>query len=219
MLKTAFTALTLASALAITSNAYAADLIIDEPAMAGVVEVSGSWDGPFIGVFGGYGWGDYSEPEDDLAALGVDGWLVGAAVGTNFHLSEGIIVGVVGDVAWSDMSGGPIDANPEYTVDIDWAASLRGRVAIDGGALMPYLTAGLAVAGVSVDDGPGQTDGSTNAGWTVGAGVEFAATDDLSIDLLYRYSDYVTQTYDVGGGEYEASITAHQLTVGLNWSF
>lgn len=219
MLKSAFASLTLASALAITSNAYAADLIIDEPVMAGVVDVSGSWDGPFIGVFGGYGWADYSDSVD--YEFPMDGWLVGAAVGANFTVTDGIIAGVVGDIAWSDISGLDDPGAGDYIASIDWAASLRGRIGFDGGAFMPYLTGGLAVAGVSVDetDAGNGTDNATHVGWTAGAGVEIAATDSLSIDLLYRYSDYGTQTYNVDVDEYDASISAHQFTIGLNLAF
>ena len=51
--------LTLAiSSVAFASVTQAADLIVEAaPAMSAVVESSGTWDGPFIGVFGGYGWG------------------------------------------------------------------------------------------------------------------------------------------------------------------
>lgn len=216
MLKTAFLALTLASALAITSNAYAADLIIDEPVMAGVVDVSGNWDGPFVGVFGGYDWVGYSE--DNPFELDLEGWLLGVDAGVNFTVTDGIVAGLVGDIAWSNIE----DENPAgYNAYVDWVGSLRGRIAFDGGAFLPYLTAGLAVAGVTVDDtnNSNGTDTGTHIGWTAGAGVEFAVSDSMSIDLLYRYSDYGTQTYNVGLADYDVSLTSSQVTVGLNLSF
>lgn len=197
------------SAVAISSAAHAADLIIDEPA-AGVVDVTGNWDGPYVGVFGGYAASHYSE--DGGYNNDFDGWLLGAAIGANFTVTDGIVAGVVADIAWTNQSftdGG--------TVDVDWVGSLRGRLGFDGGAFMPYLTAGLAVAGVTIENGP-LSDSNTHIGWTVGAGVEFAATENLSVDLLYRYSDYGSQTYVIGG-PFDAAITTHQITVGLNWSF
>ena len=87
---------------------------------------------------------------------------------------------------------------------------------------MPYLTGGLAFAHNTVEtDVPADaSDDQTHVGWTVGAGVEFAATENLSIDVLYRYSDYGDATYDLGvGPEGDIGLTSHALTVGLNFGF
>lgn len=208
------------SALALTSAAQAADLIIDQP-YVGVVDAGGDWEGMFVGVFGGYGWGTATDvnPEGIFPTapdtLALSGWLVGVDAGANFYLSDGIVAGIVGDIAWSDISG--TDAAGPTTVDINWAGSLRGRLGFDGGAFMPYLTGGLAVAGATINDG---TAGSaTHIGWTVGAGVEIAATEELSIDLQYRYSDYGSQDYALSTDPTPVSLTTHQVTAGLHWNF
>jgi outer membrane immunogenic protein len=214
------------SALAI-SSASAADLIIDTPVEAGVVQASGNWDGAFGGVFGGYGW---AELGSDLAPPGAQfpepaGWLLGVAAGVNFTLDSGIVLGVVGDIAWADLT--ETLTQPGFgslTSTVDWQGSLRGRIGFDGGAFLPYLTAGLAVAHNSVEAvpvlGPSFGDDATHVGWTVGAGVEFAATEDLSVDLAYRYSDYGDADYTLGlAPPSPLNITAHQVTVGLNWGF
>lgn len=212
-----------ASALAISSAASAADLIIDTPVEAGVVEASGNWDGAFIGVFGGYGWADYTfdgiAPDEFPEPAG---WLLGVNAGANFTLENDIVLGVVGDIAWADMTDEQTVPGITFTTTVDWVGSLRGRVGFDGGAFLPYLTAGLAVAhstlnfdGVLVD----ATDDATHIGWTVGAGVEFAATEDLSVDLLYRYSDYSKEAYVLDGSTNELGLTSHQVSVGLNWQF
>jgi len=188
--------------LALVSGAQAADLIINEPA-AGVVEVAGgNWDGLYVGAFvGGLGGTfDNSGTEFDIS-----GWLAGVNLGANFTVADGIVLGVVGDVAWTNaenQDNAPFSAN--------WTGSLRGRLGFDGGSFLPYLTAGLAVAG-------GEINGvnETHVGWTAGAGVEFAVADNISVDLLYRYSDYGTATY--GGSDF--GLTSHAVTVGLNFKF
>ena len=43
--------------------------------------------------------------------------------------------------------------------------------------------------------------------------------DNMSLDVLYRYSDYGSQTYNTGGSDFDAGFTSHQITVGLNWKF
>jgi outer membrane immunogenic protein len=189
--------------LALVSGAQAADLIIDEPA-AGVVEVAGgNWDGLYVGAFVG-GLGGTFEDESS-AEYDVSGWLAGVNLGANFTVADGIVLGVVGDIAWSNA-----DEQDGAPFAIDWNASLRGRLGFDGGAFLPYLTAGLAVAGTEID-----TVSETHVGWTVGAGVEFAVAENISVDLLYRYSDYGTVDY----GFEEFGLTSHAVTVGLNFKF
>jgi outer membrane immunogenic protein len=208
---------TTVAALAV-SGAHAADLIVDTAPAVGIVE-TGSWDGPFVGVFGGYGSGTVSF-DTTTDTIDPAGWLLGVNAGMNFTLSEGLVVGVVGDIAWSDMSGDYVNIGTA-TSTIDWLGSVRGRIGFDGGAFMPYLTGGLAFAHQTIDVNfpAADSDDQTHIGWTVGAGVEFAATEDISVDLLYRYSDYGDATYTLNGNDGDLGLTSHQLTVGLNFGF
>lgn len=211
-----------ASALAI-SSASAADLIIDTPVEAGVVQASGNWDGAFIGVFGGYAWGELGVDDAPPGLLVPEpaGWLLGVNAGANFTLENGIVLGVVGDIAWADITDTLSQFGSSITSTTDWQGSLRGRIGFDGGAFLPYLTAGLAVAHNNVESvglGAGEDD-ATHVGWTAGAGVEFAATENLSVDLAYRYSDYGNAEYTNSSGTGELHLKAHQVTVGLNWGF
>jgi len=214
------------STLVLASAAHAADLIIvdTEPMMPGIVETSTSWDGPFVGVFGGYGWGstDFEGAPPDTDFPEPEGWLLGVNAGVNFTLTDGIVAGIVGDIAWSDMSDSITDINlGTATSSIDWLGSVRGRIGFDGGAFMPYLTGGLAFAHNTLEtDAPADdSDEQTHVGWTVGAGVEFAATENLSVDLLYRYSDYGDATYTLNGVDGDVGLTSHAVTVGLNFGF
>lgn len=212
MIRAVLPAFAALSFIALAASAHGADLIIDTPTEPGIVDVGGTWDGVFIGGFAGYASGEYAA--DGFDTEDMDGWLLGAAIGTNFTLTDGIVAGVVGDLAWST-----IERADEYgSGNIDWAGSVRGRLGIDAGGFLPYLTAGLAVAGTSIDNEIlDVTDSAVHAGWTVGAGVEFAVTDDVSIDMLYRYSDYGSQTYDVGTGDFDIALDTHQVTIGVNW--
>jgi len=201
MNRTIITLLAGVAALGFASSTYAADLIVEAPA-APVVAVSGNWDGPYLGVFAGYAAADM---EDGGVTYDIDGWLLGVNAGVNFTLTDGVVAGVVGDIAWSGQEG---DGVP---IDIDWSGSVRGLVGFDGGSFLPYLTAGLAFAHVDVAG-----DDATQVGWTAGVGVKFAVSEDLSLDAQYRYSDYGDHTY---AGPGDTSLTSHQVTVGLNWSF
>ena len=130
--------------------------------------------------------------------------LLGVTAGVNFTLTDGIVAGVVGDIAWNNLE----DEAADYTSG--WNGSIRGRLGFDGGAFLPYVTAGLAFA-----NGEFGGDENTHLGWTAGAGVEFAVADNLSLDLQYRYTDYSEEEY-VG---LDAGATTHAVTLGLNWGF
>ena len=209
-----------AATLALLLPAQAADLLIQEPSMPGFVDMGGGgWDGAYIGGFVGYGWGTvtddnsvYTLPNDELD---LSGWMLGATLGANFTVAQGFILGAAGDIAWSGING--YDAGDDLDFDVNWMGSLRGRAGFDGGAFMPYLTGGLAIAGATADVCP---DSSTQMhfGWTGGAGVEVAATDNLSIDLQYRYSDLGSATYDLAAPT-DLSLTTHTISAGLNFKF
>jgi outer membrane immunogenic protein len=208
------------AALGFASSTFAADLIVDTPAAPYVAPAaSGNWDGAYVGAFAGYGWGTLSDPDDvigfDDQEIDVNGWQVGVTAGANFTISEAIVAGIVGDIAWNNASGE--FADEDFTYDVNWSGSLRGRLGFDGGAFLPYVTAGLAFANATAD-WDGDADSQTHIGWTAGVGVEFAVADNVSLDLQYRYSDYGTKTYDIDGGT-DFSLTSNAVTAGINFRF
>jgi outer membrane immunogenic protein len=205
--------------LSMASAASAADLLVrQQPSMPGFVDMgsSGGWDGAYVGGFVGYGWGTASDDGADLLGSDLDlsGWTAGATLGANFTVTQGFVLGAAGDLAWAGIGG--FEA-PSQDVDINWTGSLRGRAGFDAGAFMPYLTAGLAFAGATASNGP--TDSTKmHFGWTAGAGVEVAATEQISVDLQYRYSDYGKATYDLPLNP-ELALTTHAITAGVNFKF
>jgi outer membrane immunogenic protein len=211
------------ASVSLISAASAADLIIEEPApVVGIVDTSGNWDGVFVGAFAGYGWGTLTDEEGYFNVDGTEydseGWQVGVAAGANFTFSEALVAGIVGDIAWSDLNGEDTTDGIEYNTD--WAGSIRGRLGFDGGAFLPYVTAGLAFANNTVTDTAlDLEDSQVHVGWTVGAGVEFAVAENVSLDLLYRYTDYGSKTYDLGGTETDFDLDSHAVTAGINFKF
>jgi outer membrane immunogenic protein len=211
--------------LGFASASQAADLIIDTaPVVAPVVSTGGNWDGAYIGAFAGYGWGTLTDEEDYFGdGIGTEydstGWLLGVNAGADFTVSEAIVAGIAADIAWSNIEGEDTVAGVDYNTN--WVGSVRGRLGFDGGAFLPYVTAGLAFANNTVTDTlalAATEDTQTHIGWTVGAGVEFAVADNVSLDLQYRYSDYGTKTYDLGG-DTDFSLTSHAVTAGVNFRF
>lgn len=205
--------------LSMASAASAADLLVQQPSMPGFVDMGGGggWDGAYIGGFVGYGWGTATDDAGGFILgndMDLSGWTAGATLGANFTVAQGFVLGAAGDIAWAGIGG--FEA-PSQDVDINWTGSLRGKAGFDGGAFMPYLTAGLAFAGATASQG-GTDSTQMHFGWTAGAGVEVAVADQVSLDLQYRYSDYGTATYDVPTNP-ELDISTHAVTAGVNFKF
>src|SRR5687767_8109745 len=69
------------AALSFISSVQAADLIIEEPPVVGIVDVGGNWDGVYVGAFAGYGWGTVNDDDGYFVAPDTEydltGWQVG----------------------------------------------------------------------------------------------------------------------------------------------
>lgn len=227
MIRVALGGLALAATM---SSAVAADLIVDEPIYEAAIAAAYDWNGGYVGGFVGYGWGesffDFS-PEDDIdAPVEITGWLVGVTAGANFQ-SGAFVLGVEGDIAWSDIAGaaGCPDGGFECTTDIHWLGTLRGRAGFAADALLVYATAGLAVADVESDSDPytpGLTYSSTYVGWTAGGGVEVGLDENVSLKAEYLYTDLGTQTDTdliLDGTDTTVGVTLHTVKAGINFQF
>lgn len=207
--------------VSLASAASAADLIVSEPAPVAVVDTpSTNWDGAFIGAFAGYGWGTLTDEDDYFAGDDYEstGWQLGVNAGYNFTVSEALVAGIVADVAWADINGE--DTTDGISYNTDWTGSVRGRLGINAGSFLPYVTAGVAFANNTVTDTTNSyEDTQLHTGWTAGAGVEFAVADNISLDVQYRYSDYGTASYDLNGTDYDFGLTSHAVTAGINFKF
>ena len=234
-MKVSFIASAFFVAAALATPTLAADLLIEEPVYApGVVDVSGNWDGFYLGGFAGYGVGTADHTNavapspcavTDGCDIDLSGWTLGVTAGANMSVGSGLILGVAGDLAWSDVSGADtVEFFGDFDIEstINWSGALRGVVGFDGGSFMPYLTAGLAVANAShYSEFASETLDATHVGWTVGVGVQMAVTEDMSIDLRYLHSQYSEETYAFSGGasDPEFGLSSDVVTVGLNFRF
>lgn len=204
--------LTAAVAFSGASAALAADAVEQIPQAPVAVETvvpSFTWDGAYIGILGGYGWGN-----GDAGALGsqdFDGGRLGAFVGYNWAMSNGFVIGLEGDVNYdwneNDYAGG-------FDAGSDWSGSVRGRVGYAWDRTLLYAAGGWTATNGYVE-GPGVDSSETFNGWTIGAGVDYAFTDNMFGRLEYRYNDFGDQ--DVGG--INTDFDQHVVNVGLAVKF
>ncbi|OEO27912.1 hypothetical protein VW23_007315 [Devosia insulae DS-56] len=207
--------------LGVAGAANAADLIVDEVAMAAAVP-AGDWTGAYVG--GNIGWSS-GTVDWEVAGGGppdgsydLDGFSVGAQAGYNWQM-DSVVFGIEGDVALASIYGEDLSIPANRT--INWTASLRGRLGYAWDAVLLYATAGVAVANTTgevfiIDDVT-----ETHVGWTVGVGAEAMVSDNVSAKLEYNYADYGAVTYDYFGGllPVDTSITTHTIKAGVNFHF
>ncbi|HEX2136948.1 MAG TPA: outer membrane protein [Microvirga sp.] len=136
-----------------------------------------------------------------------DGFLAGVHAGYNMQFGsfvvglEGDIEGVFGDdddedpfdgVVLRDAAGNPVlfTFGPNT---VDWLGSIRARAGFAFDRLLIYATGGFAFAGVSGGfSNNGFFDGGDDTidGWTIGAGVEWAFTNNITTRLEYRFTNF-----------------------------
>lgn len=123
------------------------------------------FDGPFVGVFGGYGFDFVLEEQPapyGFGAFQLDGSIAGVQTGWSFQ-SGPLVAGFVADFAWADMSASrslnwctvyvclPGEQSAEsHTLSVNWLASMRGRFGVAAAdRVLFYGTAGAAFAGLT----------------------------------------------------------------------
>jgi outer membrane immunogenic protein len=176
------------SMVALTSVSRATDMPAAMPAKSPMYMPApvSDWTGLYIGVQGGVARRDASF-EVSGNALSRDGSNTGAAVGgsAGYNLQQGnFVYGLEGDWNWigAKASAAPHVATifrTSTTYDINWLATLDGRVGLAVDSTLIYLTGGAALGHVKnsilANNGPiatSFTQDQTKVGWTVGAGVE-----------------------------------------------
>jgi outer membrane immunogenic protein len=145
------------------------------------------WTGFYLGINGGGGWG--RSQWDGVDRFDVSGGLIGGTIGYNWQFSQ-LVIGVEGDIDWSGIEGTTTVLCPlGCTTRNHWLATVRGRLGYAFDRFLPYLTGGLAVGDINASL-PGFPAGSvSNAGWTIGGGLEFGIVSNISVKAEYLFVD------------------------------
>ena len=235
-----------------TTTEYGIELEFSSTAVGGSYSDSlpqrekSDWSGLYAGIQGTYDLNNIDESSDFLGdgtiILGSSTQFSGAAlgifVGSNYS-SSNAIVGVEFDANLTDASlnGDSVTVNGQSMVGVENFYDLNGygsgrlRLGYNYGRLMPFVTAGVALANIEVGSDFTQVDyqleGSDWAyGYTLGAGAEYRINDTFRMRAEYRYSDFGTTDIKIKTGDeqvpkttYEVDMKTQALTVGLGMVF
>lgn len=214
------------SALLASTTAFAADLPSrKQPPVAPVAYAPVfAWTGAYVGLNAGYGFGKITKSGsyfDDPK-----GFVGGGQAGYNYQLQNGLVLGIETDIQWADLrskvnaTGLARGLTSGSKNGVEWFGTLRPRVGFAVDRALFYGTAGLAYGSQKLNV-PGFGSGSsTNVGWTAGAGVEYAFTNNITgkVEALYvnlNDHNYVatTRVSTKSGSEFGV------VRAGLNYKF
>jgi outer membrane immunogenic protein len=207
------------------------------PAMVPVAPPVYNWTGIYIGLNGGYSFGQVTPMS--LYSTGftafdfnANGFLGGATVGAQIQNGH-TVLGLEGDIDWTNASGssngnifynGAKRGTATLSSDISAISTLRARVGYAADNWLFYGTGGVAVTNESsaltgavgfvcgdgaFNDPPCSSLSNLHLGLSAGAGVEYGLTPNLSTKLEYMW---------VGAGALN-TLKENMIRVGLNWRF
>jgi outer membrane immunogenic protein len=155
-------------------------------------------------------------------------------------LNPNLLIGVEADLDWANLSASHDEciepfrcAHTEHKGR--WFGTVRGRLGYAQNNWLLFATGGVAwvnrraVRTLTAAVNPaalGETDtvSGTDAGWTVGGGIEYGFAPNSSLNLEYRYMQVDTGgdfIYSVSAANVHIESTDHinTLRIGLNYHF
>lgn len=224
----------LSAATALSGSALAADVVVDNS--------SYDWSGAYVGVQGGYAWGDTHPTFNAVSSadINVEGVIGGVEAGYNMQTGN-VVLGFEADASLAGIDGTlvagpntpcilPVGSLSNCAADVDWLVTARARAGFAIDNVMPFITGGLAFGGVKGTfdwNGAGACEcwvDDTVFGFVIGGGVEWAINESWSTKAEFLYvnlgkpsisGDNTAFVPGVGADNYEFS-TAR---VGINFAF
>lgn len=201
-----------------------------------------NWGGIYVGINGGWGWGNVKYTANAVGGPGGfpgstgslhdNGGVVGGTLGFNWQASA-FVFGVEGDWDYSGINTGTTSSLCTFSGNCqtgnNWLATVRGRAGYAADRVLLYLTAGGAFANVQTSFN-GVSNTRNQAGWTAGAGVEWAFADSWTAKVEWLYVNLGNGSFNCinttctgfsGGPAIPVSVglTENLIRVGVNYKF
>ena len=203
-----------ATALIGATSAFAADAITEAPpAPAPIVEQAPSgWAGPYAGIQAGGAFAGRTKTQG--TSVHTDGFHGRGFGGFNWQ-SGNFVYGIEGDVGYDGSSGSHNGIKSKSSVD----GSLRGRAGYaPNDRILVYGTAGAAAKRLKVET-PVSNDANGVIGWTAGAGIDAKLTEKVFARVEYRYTDYGSHDFNVGGVKSGVRDRSNTVEAGIGIKF
>jgi len=222
------------------------------------IGVNGGYGGDrFVYPFDGdlyYGVVDPSLSGHGNANITSSGFLAGGQIGYNYQFpASNFVAGVEGDIDWTSIrgqlgaslnesgsAGHSLSGSAYGGSHLEYLGTARARLGYAFGNILPYVTGGFAYGQTSSyynisyainggsPNGFGDSAQHFQTGWTVGAGLEYQITPNLTFKTEYLYASLSPATlysisYSGRDFGYDFSLrertTVNIVRAGLNWKF
>jgi outer membrane immunogenic protein len=164
-----------------------------------------NWMGPYIGVNGGYQWGNVTH-----SGTQPSGGVAGGQAGYNWQNGQ-FVFGVETDMQWS----GADDVVAQQKFSNSWFGTTRGRVGYAMNNVLAYGTGGFAYGNLELSTA-GVSQSKANFGWTLGVGAEVGLTPNWTARVEYLYFDLSESTYFTGTSH---GLESSVMRAGVNYKF
>jgi outer membrane immunogenic protein len=190
-----------------------------------------TWTGFYVGINGGYVFdGGRSSltgstgllatglaPAGNVKTLG-EGFTIGGTVGYNYQIGN-IVAGLEADLNYVDL-GKTVSTSiggltTTFSQQATYLGTVRGRLGVAFDRVLIYATGGLAYGDQDASTNLGGLGAlwsggksTTRFGYTVGAGLEYAITNNWSAKVEYLY-------YDLGKADYTSPQIAGAVIPGV----
>ena len=183
-----------------------------------------NWGGVYAGVNAGFDVGKFTK---DFNYMGTStGGLVGGTIGYNYQSGQAVF-GIEGDLDYNSFSNSGTKAVNNFgtgTGKADSLLTVRGRVGYAYDKFLPYITAGYAGGDVkgTFNDTVNRATFSQNNwqnGYTLGLGVEYAFTNNISAKIEYLYTRLNDTSYFSSPDHMKAGFSDNVIRAGINYHF
>ena len=170
-------------------------------------EYAFSWTGVYVGGHAGLAVGDAS---GNIAGtpitvdVDMNGAIYGGQVGFNYQTGN-TVIGIEGTFSGASLDGnstciiGPLNCQAE----VDWTATVVGKLGYAFNRSMIYAVGGVAWAEINSDVDiigiPLASASQTHTGWVAGLGIERALSDRVSAKIEYNHLEFGSETHLLGG--------------------
>jgi high affinity Mn2+ porin len=200
-----------------------------------VVMPSGVYAGGHVGYLFGSATATVADPFPGASGGGSNaiGLLSGGVQAGYDHIFPSrLMLGIEADLTFPNyMDLAPVlsqrsSTNGSANEQLDYLATLRGRIGYNLGGWTPYLTGGFALATTRnslIDNTTGNEDAKSNnlhTGFALGAGVDYVLDRRWTGRLEYLYTHLGLTTYQFSSpARYESQYDLQEVRLGINYRF
>ena len=205
----------------VAASAFAADLPTRKgaPMAPPVYAPAFTWGGLYVGINGGYAYGNVG----NTFLANPEGGVIGGTVGYNWQMGQ-VVFGAEGDFDYGFTKRSNNFFAGSNTYKVNWITTERLRLGYAWDRALLYVTGGYAgvdtKATAALNNGANFEQTTWRHGGSIGAGVEYAFTNNITAKAEYLWLPMQDKTYFGGTGFAETNkLDISLFRVGLNYKF